>query len=235
VSVLAYLTIAIFAAIVPQQQFSQHTAASEDGLTLTIRYYHPPAAGAPLVVVVHDWGGSLQNWEQISTKLQDYGFGVVLFNVRGHGGASTAYYYFSDERIAEMKKDVSLALAFARGRAGGAVHLLGAGLGANLAISVAAEEGGVDKVVAISPGLNYRGIGVGDAVQELEKGNLSLLMIASQEDVYSVYSIRELERSLEGRSQSRLLNNAGHGVWILMRQPASIEMIARWLARGSNP
>lgn len=231
-SVLAYLAIAIFTAVIPQQQFSQHTAASEDGLTLPVRYYHPPAAGAPLIVVVHDWGSSLQNWEKISRQLQEYGFGVILFNVRGHGGASTAYYYLSDEQIGGMKMDVSLALAFARSRAGGAVHLLGTGLGANLAVAVAAEEGGVDKMVAISPGLNYRGIDIRGAVKELAQENL--LMVASQEDVYSIYTIRELERELEGQSQSRLLNNAGHGVWILMRQPASIEMIARWLVRRSN-
>jgi alpha-beta hydrolase superfamily lysophospholipase len=223
----------MLAAALPQQNYSQHAAASAEGLTLPVRYYHPPAAGAPLVVIVHGWGSSQEHWSRIAEKLQEYGFGVVLFNLRGHGGSTKAYYYFTDEQIAGMKADVALALAFARGRAGGDIHLLGAGLGASLAIDVAADEGGVDKVVAISPGLEYRGLDIRDAVAKL--GAANLLFVASQEDVYSVHSIRELERGIGGELQSRILNNAGHGVWMLMRQPASIEMIARWLARARQP
>jgi alpha-beta hydrolase superfamily lysophospholipase len=229
----ALLLVTLLAAVIPQQNYSQHVAASETGLTLPVRYYHPAAAGAPLIVIVHGWSDSQDYWEGVADKFQGLGFGVVLFNLRGHGGSTRAYYYFTGEQIAAMKEDVALALAFARGRAGGEIHLLGADLGASLAIIAAAEEGGVDKVVAVSPGLSYRGLDIRASVGKL--GLAKLLLIASQEDVYSVYSIRQLERSAGGEAQSRILNNAGHGVWVLLRQPTTIEMIARWLVRSPQP
>lgn len=224
-------TIAALAALAlatPQQNFTQHTISSEDGFTLPLRFYPPSAGGAPIVVIVHDWGGSLDRWVDIAERLQGHGFGVVLFNLRGHGGSTSAYYYFTDEQVAALREDVELALHFAYGRAGGAVHLLGAGLGANLAVAAAAVEG-ADRIVALSPGIVYRGIDIREAIAELDPA--SLLLVASQEDVYSVRSIRELQHLTEVQPESRLLSNAGHGVWILLRQPASIEMIARWLVR----
>jgi len=220
--------LVVIAAASPQDNFSQHTITSDDGLALTLRHYPPQLGGAPTIVVVHDWGGSLERWVFIAERLQSHGFGVVLFNLRGHGGATSAYYFFTDEQVGRMRDDVALALAFARGRAGGALHLLGAGVGANLALCVAAKEG-VDRVVAVSPGLNYRGVAVEDAIKALDPE--SVLLVASQEDVYSIYSIRKLRRLMPKQPESRLLSNAGHGVWVLMRQPATIEMIARWLVQ----
>ena len=127
-----------------------------------------------------------------------------------------------------MREDVILAIRFARERGGETTHILGAGLGANLALAVAAEDGGVSRVVAISPGLDYRGVTLDESLQKLPPERV--LLVASLEDVYSVYSIRELVNPLPVKPETRMLNNAGHGVWILRRQEGIVDSIAAWLS-----
>jgi len=210
----------------PQDKIRQEIAISEDGYTsLPVRYYTPPFAGAPMVVIVHDWGGTADNWSDTASFLQIIGYSVLLFDMRGHGGATTAYYYFKDSQVAGMLEDVRLALEFGRGKNPGTIHLIGAGLGANLALAAAAEDGNAGKVIAISPGLNYRGIRAGDALGDLDPEGV--LLLASQEDVYSVHSIRELLRLYP--VERKIYQSAGHGVWMLKRQPEIRQENADWL------
>ena len=233
---IAIFALAVALFLQSPQEVSLHTITAEDGHALPLRYYQPQFRGAPSVVVVHDWGGSLERWTDIAERLRGFGFGVVLFNMRGHGGATRAYYFFTNPQIAEMAGDIALVLRFVRERSDGPLHILGAGLGANLAIVAAVADGAVDKVVAISPGLNYRGVTIDERITELPPE--SMLLIASREDVYSVHSIDELVHlfpaSQEGMSAGqpvrRLYDNVGHGVWILKRLPGAVETIARWLS-----
>ncbi len=234
----AIILLVAVALLQPPQEVSLHTITAEDGHALPLRYYQPQFRGTPTVVVVHDWGGSLERWTDIAERLRGFGFAVVLFNLRGHGGATRAYYFFTDPQIGEMAGDIALVLRFARERSDGALHILGAGLGANLAIVAAAADGAVDKVVAVSPGLNYRGVTVGERITELPPERL--LLIASREDLYSAHSVAELmqlfpasqEGMPAGQPGRRLYDNVGHGVWILKRLPGAVETIARWLSES---
>jgi len=216
-----------FAGAVANQDFSTHTVATGDFRQLSIRHFAPLDSSAPTIIIVHDWALPCDQWTDIAERLQGLGFGVLLFNLRGHGGSSTAYYFMNNAQIAQMHFDVEAAVSFARSRGGARVFILGAGLGANLAINQAITDGTIAKVVAVSPGLNYRGNRIDQAPEELEPDRL--MLIASLEDVYSVYTVRQLQRRYAEPPRVHLYNNAGHGVWILKRLGSSVDTIASWL------
>lgn len=210
----------------PQDEVRKEVVVSDDGLkSVSVHFYQPPYAGAPNIVIVHDWGGSKDNWADIAQILRSFGHGVVLFDLRGHSDASIAYYYFTDEQVAEMLEDVALVVKYAREKGSGPVHIMGAGLGANLAIIASAIDGRVGKVVAISPGLNYRGLKTAEAMEKLDPERV--LLLAGQEDIYSVYSTRELKRLYQ--VERKLYQSAGHGVWMLKRQNEILDDIIKWL------
>lgn len=212
------------------QDYRDYSATDDSGLSVPVRYYSPPYGGAPVIVVVHDWGGSIDRWEDVSAKLQKLGFGVVLFNLRGHDGSSIPYYRFSDVQIKDLQRDVALAVDFARKRAPGNIILMGAGLGANLALMVAAEDVEIGKIVALSPGLHYRGLMInGDMTEKLDG---RVMLVASQEDSYSVFSIDIMARHFETAPEVKYYSNVGHGVWIIKRLPEALATVARWLSEG---
>lgn len=110
--------------------------ATADGLTLLAWYHRPPTPGAPLIVVFHGNGGTI---EIRAAKARTYigaGFGVLLLEYRGYGGnpgspSETGLY--ADGRGA-------LAFAAAQGIASDRLILLGESLGTGIAVQMAVEQ-----------------------------------------------------------------------------------------------
>jgi pimeloyl-ACP methyl ester carboxylesterase len=226
--ILAFLTAILLLSPMPQD-YSERTVGDEQ-YSMTVRHYPAPFGGAPNIVLVHDWGGDMDRWNDVAHKLQELGFGVILFNLAGHGGDAVPYYRFSNEHMDLLRRQVALALRFAREQ-GSVVHLLGAGLGANLALEAALDSTFVSRIVAVSPGLDYRGVKLTERMAEELPGKV--LFIASQEDSYSVHSIEVFVRHAgEEEPGTRFYSNVGHGVWILKRLPESLATIARWLTEN---
>jgi pimeloyl-ACP methyl ester carboxylesterase len=63
-----------------------------DGVELDGTYYRNPKAGrdAPCVMMVHKFGAdrSKNDWVALALKLQESGFAVLTFDLRGHGGST---------------------------------------------------------------------------------------------------------------------------------------------------
>lgn len=210
------------------QSVGQFSSKAEDGAPVNLHYYSQPYGGAPVIVVAHDWGGSFERWQDIAERFQKLGFGVILFNFRGHGDAEHPYYYFTDKQVENLGLDLKLAVRFAKDRSGGKVLLVGAGLGANLALQLAAQDESIKKVAAISPGLDYRGIQLDESMAK--KLGKRVFFIASQEDSFSVHSIEIFSHYFESPPETKLYATGGHGVWILKRLPESLVTLARWLS-----
>lgn len=215
-----------------QDVFAEYTISGASGEQIPVRYYSPPFSGAPIILVVHDWGESMENWQSMAANFRELGFGVLCFALPGHEVDDISKYYHDNNRIAGYLRTLSSVYNYARGR-GSEVHLLGAGLGANLAMLFAAQTEVTGRVVAVSPGLNYRGLEIHPEVCSAIAGKL--MLIASQEDTYSAYSIRTFRYAFaqlpeEERPPAILYSNAGHGVWLLKRLPEAVVSVTRWLS-----
>jgi dienelactone hydrolase len=112
----------------------------------------------------------------------------------------------------------------------GRVGLVGASVGANLAIVYAASDASVRSVAALSAGLDFRGLRTEAALAK--PGNRAVLLVASDEDTYAANSARKLSLQEGGGARElRLLSGAGHGTVMLGRQPDLAAALVDWFRR----
>ncbi len=106
-----------------------------DGLAL-LAWYHRPPKDAPLVVLFHGNGGTIEIRAAKAKTYISAGFGVLLLEYRGYGGnpgSPSEAGLYADGRAA-------LAFAAAQGIAPDHVVLLGESLGTGVAVQMAVEQ-----------------------------------------------------------------------------------------------
>jgi acetyl esterase/lipase len=129
-----------------------------------------------------------------------------------------------------MALDVQAAVAYLSARVGGrAVGVVGASLGASLAIIAAAEMPQVRAVALVSPVLDYRGVRLEAAVKKY--GARPLLLLASSEDPYALRTVRGMVSDATAGREQRLSSIAAHGSQLLDRDPEIAAALVDWLRR----
>ncbi len=221
----------------PQEDFSLDiNLTTEDNLTLVGTYYPPSSGGSPAILLLHGMNRSRLDWEGFAQLLQENGYGVLTIDLRGHGDSTrqgdrlTRWVSFSDEDFHRMLMDVTSGVQFLKSRSGVDPYRIGAvgtDLGANLALSYASQHREIRAVVLISPGLNYRGMSSIGAITSY--GKRPILLIASEEDVYSTFSATELYSLAEGIKDLRTYKNAGHGNRLFWKGEGARELMVEWL------
>ncbi|MFM7204568.1 MAG: alpha/beta hydrolase [Myxococcota bacterium] len=192
------------------------------------------------VIFLHMDGRSLEDWRAFAERLQRSGVHVLLLDLRGHGGStkfsggkSLTYEQLEPAQYELMIKDVAAAVVFLRARANinpESVALVGASVGANIAARVAADDPRIANLVLLSPGLEYKGIAIEDAVQRYAERPLFLAV--SREDNFSAKSSLVLDSVARGKKALRVYTGAGHGTRMLAKESSLEPQITNWL--GGN-
>jgi len=168
--------------------------------------------------------------------LQGNGYGVLTIDLRGHGDSMRQgerlikWVNFTDNDFRLMFMDVASGVQFLKSRAEVDpydIGIVGTALGANLALNYASQNRQIRAVVLVSPGLNYRGVSSIGAITSY--GIRPILLIASEEDVYSAFSATELYSLAEGIKDLRAYKNAGHGNRLLWKEEGTRRLILEWL------
>jgi dienelactone hydrolase len=197
---------------------------SSDGVTVKAADYGKGSTDA--IVLVHDKGRTNADWSYFAERLGAAGFHVVAIDLRGHG-ASKPPDALAEADWPKTKDDVVAAVAWLRAKGAKKVTLVGAGLGANLALVVGAEDPAIANLVLLSPGLNIAGIAVGDALTRY--GERPVLLVGSSEDGYTLRTINVLEEQAQGTIHVEVLENAGSGVKMLNRDASLEGTLIAWL------
>lgn len=182
------------------------------------------------VVLVHMVGRSASDWKFLSARLNSAGLTTLAVDLRGHGAnvpAGTTPPTLDDATYGLMVQDVAAAVGYLRAQGVKDVHLVGASIGANLSLRVAAQDAEVRSVVMLSPGMNYKGVTVTEALAAY--GARPLLVVASQEDNYSLKSAQFIDGAAAGVHHLELYNGAGHGTKMLNKAPELEGLIVSWL------
>jgi hypothetical protein len=108
----------------------------------------------------------------------------------------------------------------------GAVGILGASLGASLAVVAAAAEQGVRSLALVSPSADYRGVRIEGPLRQY--GARPALLVASVHDPYAARSVRELADDPPGIRQMRWSDTAAHGTVLLARDPDVVRSLVEW-------
>lgn len=204
---------------------------TEDGITLLGSLYLPSRPG-PAVILLHMQTRSREDWQALAGRLADAGFAALAIDFRGHGASDPAPPGSDPQDLSRLTLDVKAARTYLASRsdvAQGRIGLVGASIGANVAILFAAAEPAVRSMALLSAGLDYRGLRTEAAMGKL--GKRSALFVASDEDSYAANSARRLAKQEGGTRELRLLSGAGHGTVMLTRQSDLAAALVDWFRR----
>jgi dienelactone hydrolase len=202
--------------------------AASDGATLSAEYYPPviaiPVAGqkAPGVLLLEMVGGSRADWDPFARQLQAQGMAALVLDFRGQGAtAGPADWTKSvDDARAGWQALLSRPEVDPQRTA-----LIGASIGANVALIVGANNNQVAAVAALSPGDNFQGIQPGPLLGNF--GSRPVYLIASQDDAYSYASAQHMAPALAG-GDTFYYTNAGHGT-AMFSNPDLATRLLNWL------
>jgi alpha-beta hydrolase superfamily lysophospholipase len=200
---------------------------STDATPLGAMFYEASNRPSPGVVLVHMLGRSKDEWVATAERLQDAGISVLALDLRGHGSSGGNGAVFPP-----MVEDVQAGFTWLSTRPGirpGAVGIVGASLGANLAALAAARVAAVRAVALISPSLDYRGVRLDAAVMK-KIGDRPVWLAASTEDPYALRTVKEL-LGAGGAYEQRLSGSRAHGTGLLSADQDLAGALVDWVRR----
>ena len=107
--------------------------------------------------------------------------------------------------------------------------MIGASIGANIALNYGITDDAVKAIVLISAGIDYRTVRIQEA---LEKNNQPTLLIASKDDLYALTTAQEIYAKAKNSIKDyQYYKNAGHGTKIFEKEKADL-LILDWLVRN---
>lgn len=203
---------------------------AEDGLTLVGDYYAPTGdEPVPGVVLLHMLGSERSAWEPLLPVLvNQYQFAVINVDMRGHGETGGSRDWMQAET------DLQQWIDWLRQQDGvGAISLVGASIGSNMAIRGWANDGEVATVIALSPGLDYQGVTTADAVEA--NSERPIMLVAARGDFGSANAVNRLYDLTAGYVTVRMYEEYLHGTNMFRAEDHGylLTAIAEWIAEHS--
>jgi dienelactone hydrolase len=195
-----------------------------DGRTINALVMDAVVRPAPAVVLVPMLGRPKDDWQAVAQRFADSGITAVAIDLPGLNlpGEPSALTGWAD--------DVRAAVSYLVGRPAevrtGSIGIVGASLGASLAVVAAATDPIVRSIALVSPSLDYRGLRIEAPLTQY--GARPAMLVASLHDPYAARSIRELARDQSGARQMRWSDTAAHGTILLARDPDLVRSLIEW-------
>jgi dienelactone hydrolase len=177
------------------------SAADDTGISAA--FYAPITNPAPGIILVHDYGKTRDEWSTFIPGLQRAGFAVLAFDLRGHGestrrltaqGPKTLdYHKFTPHDFQDMLLDIEATYDWLMTQPGvdqSRMAIVGAGLGANLAVRYGAFNDEVAAFLLLSPGFVYQDVRTDDVIAKLGKRPVNIAV--SQFDGFAYESCKRL-------------------------------------------
>lgn len=205
----------------------------------------PPPAGGSIraVLLLHMMPADRKSWHKLQEALHDRGVASLAIDLRGHGeslvqdGRRLDYRAFDDEQHQGYLEDVRAALSWLRSRGfeERQVLLVGASIGANAALAIAAEKSAIPAVALLSPGENFRGIATYDAAERLRPEQAIWIAASEGDDQESFDAMQEIiRRAPSTEKMAKPFASAGHGTHLFTIFPKLVDELADWLAHPRN-
>lgn len=208
---------------------------TSDGINIVGDFYPAAEKNAPAVILLHMMPETKECWKNFAEKLNQKGFHALAIDLRGHGessGGPNGFTKFSDKQHQASIKDVEAAADFflVQGLPLERIFLIGASIGANLALRFQSEHPEIKASVLLSPGLNYRGVETEPAVAEVKESQAVFLAAGGKGDEYSTETAKKLTNMLKSNNKElKIFENAGHGTDIFKNNPSLEDEIILWI------
>ena len=210
------------------------TLRTDDGTTLAATWYEPSSRPAPAVILVHMLHRSKRDWDALGHRLAGEGIGALAIDLRGHGESQR---YAMPDGAAEtgyapLALDVKAGRRFLASRSDvqqTRIGIVGASLGASVAAHAASADATFASIALLSPSLDYRGLRIEQALKKV--AGRPVLLVAGSDDPYAARSVRELRKAGGGIREVLLLEQAGHGTTMLVRDENLARTLVDWFRR----
>ena len=197
-----------------------------DQVTLAADFY-PAADGAPVILLLHMLNSNRGAYDPLIPDLRDAGYALLNIDLRGHGASGGARDWAA--AINDVVTGWSGWLAENDHISERGIAIIGGSIGANVALISCAEIEICRGAVALSPGLDYRGVKPESALVA-GLADRSALLVASQNDPSSAEAIRQMFLKAGGDVSARMYRGRAHGTRLFDSEYASVSrLILGWL------
>ena len=188
------------------------------------------------VILLHILPGNRQDFDKFAELLWQNSYNVLNIDERGHGeseawaGEMGSWQEFTQIDYDKMIYDVEAADQWLKVRIPDTeLAVIGGSIGANLSLLYGAKTQ-PKIIVALSPGLNYKGIKTEIASRNFRK---NLFLVASHDDNYSFESCERLfEVSAAAKKEFIRYKDAGHGTRMFNSEPELKQKILDFLSKN---
>lgn len=199
---------------------------TRDNWTITGDFYDPPTKPKGVVILLHQRGGSAEDWHALSLALQQAGFTAFAIDQRGTGRSSSGPGQSGEYAPWNTTLDVEGAVFATKDR--GPITLVGASYGANNALLYAAANPSmVRSIVLFSPSTDYHGLTTLAAVKKF-KG--PLLIFHQKGDKIAADGPADLDKASGSKDHKlQVAEGTGHGAALLNPDTAqqAVDFIVR--------
>jgi alpha-beta hydrolase superfamily lysophospholipase len=192
-------------------------------------------------LLLHMMPETRESWAYVQRAWAAKGVATLAIDFRGHGesvsgpnGERLDFRQFKDEEHRSYIWDVIGALRWMRERgiAYDRIYIVGASIGANIAIQALTEEPHLAGAVVLSPSRDYRGIKALVDVQNTLP-HQSLYIISSEDDTPSYADSQKLfQEAPVTEKVFQPYKKAGHGTSMLKSDPTLVEKIPEWMLKN---
>ena len=215
---------------------------TKDGVEIYGFYTESENWSAPAVLLLHMMPAVKESWSEFQEKLREAGFQSLAIDLRGHGesvwknGGRIDYKDFTDAEQQEKILDVEAATRFLaeQGVGSGRIAIVGASIGANLALQYQADHSEIKATVLLSAGLNYRGVETEPSAKRILPEQ-SVFLSGAKEDVRSsgascADAANVLYDLLSSKNKKiAVFEGKEHGTDLFIAHPEMMDNIIKWL------
>jgi len=193
----------------------------------------PAQAGEKSVLLLHILPGDRSDFSEFAEFLWQNGYNVLNIDERGHGdsdawpGEMGSWQEFTQVDYDKMIYDAEAAAQWLENKIPQTkMSLVGGSIGANVAMIFGAKNQ-PEVIVALSPGINYRGIKTEIAARNYRQ---NLLLVASYDDIYAFESAEKLFEIAKASNKEFIkYEQAGHATRMLTAEPELKQRILDFL------
>jgi pyridoxine 5-phosphate synthase len=225
---LGVLALACLLASPAEAAGTRVSFASLDGTTISGDLYEASNRPSPGVVLVHMLSRNKADWQEMGERIREAGITALAIDLRGHGNSSG-----SAAELPPMMQDVRAAAQWLASRGGvrpDAMAIVGASLGASLALLAATELPTVRAIGLLSPSIDYRGVRTDTSLIK-RLGMRSLWLSASTEDPLALRTLRDFAAESSGLREQMVSNAPAHGTMLIERDGEVGRALVDWLRR----
>ena len=225
----------------PAASTREVTFTTSDGYEIAASIYSVEHAKPAGLILVPMLGTTRDRWLTFAQAAQRDGYMSIAIDMRGHGGSTmrngekTLYKSFKAEDWLGVLNDIGAAkkALINAGVDANNIAVIGASIGANLALRYATIDPDIQAVGMISPGLDYRGVTVEEPFKQLK--TRPVLLMDSIGDAYSADTCVALEKLAPGHCDLHEYAGAAHGTDLLDTNENAIGQILQWLSPIIGP